>query len=343
MWFRSGREVVRFGADGSIATFTTPKPSVFLVHEARDGSVWIAFRDQYRLVRYDHGIFSDVPLPPIKSPKLTGEYAEFAVTMAEDPDGELLLLTPAGLVRIVDGRLSPPEAASLACEWPRIAQGTQPPGGSRRQSLGWNRSGWGWFVSGRAPLDSRMERTKASQTQASMPCFRIAKAASGWAETFSIGSTGIGFIVSRRDEHRAIAQTRDGDLWFGGYAGLYRWRLGVLSHFKVEAPAVKAIYQDREGTLWIGASLEDRPGGLFRFRDEKLEQIPGHLRRIPDYRGSGRQLLGGRDRRAVPYAWRQNCPLRPEARSARPHPGYPPGFDRDSLGCDLRRRIGSFA
>src|SRR5208283_6071443 len=66
MWFRNGKEVMRFGADGSIATLNFPKPSVFLVHEARDGSVWIALRDQYRLVRYYRGVFSDVPLPPVK-------------------------------------------------------------------------------------------------------------------------------------------------------------------------------------------------------------------------------------------------------------------------------------
>ena len=62
MWFRSGGDVVRFGADGSIATLNSLKPTAFLVHEARDGSVWIAFRDRYRLVRYHQGVFSDVPV-----------------------------------------------------------------------------------------------------------------------------------------------------------------------------------------------------------------------------------------------------------------------------------------
>ena len=65
MWFRCGKDLVRFGADGSIATLKVRKPSVFLVQEARDGSVWIAVRDEYRLVRYYQGAFSDVPLPPI--------------------------------------------------------------------------------------------------------------------------------------------------------------------------------------------------------------------------------------------------------------------------------------
>jgi signal transduction histidine kinase len=86
---------------------------------------------------------------------------------------------------------------------------------------------------------------------------------------------------------RAIVQTGDGDLWFGGYGGLYRWRSGVLSHFKVEAPPVKSIYQDREGTLWIGGSMEERPGGLYRFREGKLDQIPG-ISGVLD-------IVGGRD------------------------------------------------
>ena len=113
MWFRCGQDVVRFAADGSIATLHSTQPSVFFVHEARDGSVWVAFRDQYRLVRYYQGVFSDVPLPSLGRRELTFELLLYSFAMAEDADGELLLLTPAGLVRIVNGRLSPPEALPL--------------------------------------------------------------------------------------------------------------------------------------------------------------------------------------------------------------------------------------
>ena len=117
MWFRSGGDVVRFGADGSNATLSSSKPSGFLVHEARDGSVWIAFRDRYRLVRYHQGRFSDVRLPPVRGRELTrelgGDYLVFALSMAEDADGKLLLLTPAGLCRIANGILGPPGAVPL--------------------------------------------------------------------------------------------------------------------------------------------------------------------------------------------------------------------------------------
>ena len=114
MWFRSGQEVLRFGPDGSVKSLNVHKPSVFLVNETRDGSVWIVVRDQYRLMRYYQGVFSEVPLPPIERRRwVSSEYSAFSVTSAMDSDGNLLLLTPAGLVRIVGAGLSPPQAVPL--------------------------------------------------------------------------------------------------------------------------------------------------------------------------------------------------------------------------------------
>jgi hypothetical protein len=60
-------------------------------------------------VRYYQGVFSDVPLPPVKRRELTFELLLYSFAMTEDADGELLLRTPAGLSRIVNGRLSPPD------------------------------------------------------------------------------------------------------------------------------------------------------------------------------------------------------------------------------------------
>ena len=85
---------------------------------------------------------------------------------------------------------------------------------------------------------------------------------------------------------RAIAQTRDGDLWFGGYGGLQRWRSGVLTRVPIDSSMtirstvrvsviVRAIYEDRRGSLWVGALMEDGPGGLYRRREDKWEQVPG--------------------------------------------------------------------
>jgi len=287
MWFRRGNELVRFGADGSLATLQVRKPSVFLVQEARDGSVWVAVRNEYRLVRYYQGAFSDVPLPPIGQRALTkGHDPEFDLTMAEGAEGELLLLTPAGLVRIVDGRLSPPQPLSLPAnggELPKVRSLLV----DREGNLWVGMVGPGLLRLRPAPLTAYAKGEGLSD--------------SSFNTVFQDREGRIwlgGDLLYGFDGHRfhrfpgvqdilALAQTGDGDLWFGGYGGLYRWRSGVLSHFKVEAPAVGSIYQDREGTLWIGGSMEERPGGLYRFREGRLDQIPGI---------SGVQsILGGRD------------------------------------------------
>jgi PAS domain S-box-containing protein len=113
---------------------------------------------------------------------------------------------------------------------------------------------------------------------------------------------------------RAVAQTRDGALWFGGYGGLHRWSSGVLQSIKVEAPAVRAIHEDRQGTLWVGAIMEDRPGGLYRLREDTLVQVPGisDVRDIVEDPGDGGLWVGGlqglfhlRDGKATLYDQRQ--------------------------------------
>jgi signal transduction histidine kinase/sugar lactone lactonase YvrE len=286
MWFRCGGDVVRFGADGSMATLHPDKPSVFLVNEARDGSVWIAFRDQYRLVRYYKGVFSDVPLPPVRRSALPAEFPLFSLAMAEDANGELLLLTPAGLVRIVDGRPEPPEALPLPAngrELPKIRSLLV----DREGNLWVGTIGMGLIRLRRAPLTAygKDEGLSDSGFNAVLQD-REGRIWLGGDLLYWFDGHGFHLFPGVTNV-RAIAQTRDGDLWFGGYGGLDRLRSGVLSHFKVEAPAVRTIYQDREGTLWIGALAEERPGGLFRFRDGKLDRIPG----IPD----ANQMIEDRD------------------------------------------------
>ncbi|MGA9989729.1 MAG: two-component regulator propeller domain-containing protein [Terriglobales bacterium] len=292
-WFRCGQDVVRFAADGSIATLRSTQPSVFFVHEARDGSVWVAFRDQYRLVRYYRGVFSDVPLPSVKRRELTSDLLLYSFAMTEEADGELLLRTPAGLVRIVDGTVSPPEALPLPTNAGELL---------KVRSLLVDREGNLWFGTiGRGLIRLRRAPLTAYGKDEGLSDSNFSSVFQDREGRIWLG----GDLLYRFDGHRfhqvpgvadvlAIAQTRDGDLWFGGYGGLYRLRSGVLSHFNVNAPAVKIIFQDREGTLWIGALTEDRPGGLYRFREGKLEQVPGisDVRAISEDRDGGLWLGG---------------------------------------------------
>jgi PAS domain S-box-containing protein len=315
MWFRSGEEVLRFGADGSIATLNVRKPSVFLVHEARDGSVWIGVRDQYRLVRYSQGVFSDVPLPPVERRELAAWAPECLLTMAEDTDGEVALLTPGGLVRTVGGRLSPPVTVRLP------TNGSELP---KPRSLLVDREGNLWV----GMIGTGLVRLRPAPLTA-------------YGKDEGLSDSSFNAVFQDRegriwlggdwlywfDGHRfhlfpgvantvAIAQTGDGDLWFGGYGGLYRRRSGVLTHFQVVAPIGSVIFQDREGTLWIGVSKEDRPGGLYRFRDGKLDQIGGisDVHHIIEDRDRGLWVAGleglfhVRDGKAVPYHQNQSLP-----------------------------------
>ena len=189
MWFRSGLDVLRFGPDGSIATPT----GGFMVHETADGSVWIAYHDQYRLVRYYQGVFSDVPLPPPVPHQWIGMYPEQGVlAMATDTDGALLLLTPSGFVRAVDGKLTAPEPLRL----PSIRPNHRKCGAWRwiaRVTAGWEHFPQGCFGSG-APLFRLMPRTRGFPTHPFAPFFRTAKAAFGSAEINSTGLMAIGFI-----------------------------------------------------------------------------------------------------------------------------------------------------
>ena len=279
MWFRCGRDVVRFGPRGSIATLKSPKPSGFLVHEDRDGSVWIAFRDRYRLVRYHDGEFSDVPLPPIRRRELMrdglgADYLVYTISMAEGADGELLLLTPAGLCRIENGSLGPPEAVPLPSNGRELL---------RVRSLLVDREGDLWVgTNGMGLVRLRQAPLRAYGKNEGL-------SNSGFNAVFQdrqgriwLGGDSLYWFDGDRfhllpgvANVRAITQTRDGDLWFGGYGGLHRYSSGVLSDFKVGAPDVRAIHQDREGTLWIGALMEEHPGGLYRFRGGELDKIPG--------------------------------------------------------------------
>jgi PAS domain S-box-containing protein len=321
MWFRNGNDVLRFGADGSVAVLNSPKPSRFLVHEARDGSVWIAFRDQYRLVRYYQGVFSDVPLPPIRNRKLTQEglreYLVYALSMAEDTNGELLLLTPAGLCRIANGSLGPPEPVHLPSKGGELLK-VRSLLVDRERNIWVGLNGLGLVRLRPAPLTAYGKEEGIADAGFNA-VFQDREGRIWLGGDFLYWFDGNRFnFVPGVENVRAITQTRDGDLWFAGYGGLHRYRSGVLSDFKVPAPDLRAIYQDREGTLWIGALMEEHPGGLFRFRAGKLDQIPGisDVNQIVEDRDGGlwvggvKELIHMQGEKTVRYDQKQGLPER---------------------------------
>ena len=299
MWFRSGMDVVRFGADGSIATLA----GGFMVQEARDGSVWIAYQHQSRLVRYHQGVFSDVPPPATRVRQwagadrwqgvaMSGDPRQAVLAMAKDTDGELLLLMPAGLVRAVDGRLSLPEVLPLPAnigDVPKVLSLMVDREGNRWVGT----VGRGLFRFRRAPLTAYGKDEGLSDS----PFRAVFQDRDGriW-----LGGDDALYWFDGRRFHRVpgvaevgtIAQTNDGDMWFGGTGAVYRWRSGRLTRFKIESPGVFEILQDREGRLWIVAPTYEQMWRLYRFREGKFEQIDGDVVHMAEARYGGLWLAG---------------------------------------------------
>src|SRR4051812_33292174 len=72
---------------------------------------------------------------------------------------------------------------------------------------------------------------------------------------------------------RAIAQTRDGYLWLGTEAGLYRFdglRFTPYEPGRALPPAVLSLLAARDGSLWMGFGS----GGIARLRDGQLTHFP---------------------------------------------------------------------
>jgi PAS domain S-box-containing protein len=299
MWFRSATDVVRFGADGSMATLADG----FMVEEARDGSVWVAFQHQSRLVRYHQGVFSDVPLPAAgvrqwaaadrwQGVAMVGDPRQAVLAMVTDTDDELLLLTPAGLVRAVDGRLSPPESLPLPAnirDVPKVLSLMVDREGNRWVGT----VGRGLLRFRRAPLTAYGKNEGLTDS----PFRAVFQDRDG--RIWLGGDAGVYWfdghqfhLVPGLAEIGTIAQTKDGDLWFGGSGAVYRWRSGVLTRFRIASPGVFQILQDREGTLWIVAPTYEQMWRLFRFREGEFEQIDADVVHMAEDRGGGLWLGG---------------------------------------------------
>jgi signal transduction histidine kinase/ligand-binding sensor domain-containing protein len=69
---------------------------------------------------------------------------------------------------------------------------------------------------------------------------------------------------------RTIIEAAAGGVWIGGYGGLNRWEEGKITSWTEQeglpGNAVRALYEDRDGVLWIGTI----DSGLGRFKDGKF-------------------------------------------------------------------------
>lgn len=320
MWFMSDGNVLRFGADGSTSTVR----GGFMAHEARDGSVWIAFENQYRVVRYANGVSTDVELPRTEQPQWTGNRGDTfdalrnpnrgVLAMATDTDGELLILTPAGLSRVVDGKVSVPNPLRV-------------PGTIRVlpnvRSMLVDRDGNRWigtvstglFRFRRAPVTAyAKDEGLSDSTFRAVFQDREGRVWVGGDHLYWFDGNRFHLFPGLADV-RSISQTEDGTLWFGGAGGLYQWRSGHLARFRIPALYVYEILPDRNGTgLWIGAQVHREGTGLFRFHDGVFDSTGMDQSVINEDREGGLWAHGGsklvniRDGKIVEYGPKRGLP-----------------------------------
>ena len=322
LWFRSSMDVMRFGADGSISTAR----GGFMAHEARDGSVWVAFENQYRVVRYLNGMFADVELPRTKQPQWTGNRVDTfdalpnpkrgVLAMATDTDGELLMLTPLGLLRVVDGKLSAPEALPVPSDvrvLPNVRSLMVDREGNRW--VGTVSTGLFRFRRARVTAYAKDEGLSDSTFRAVFQD-RDGRVWLGGDRLYWFDGDQF-HLFPRLADIRAISQTKDGDLWFGGAGGLYRWRSGEPTRFNIQALYVYEILPDRRGTLWIGAQIQREGTGLFWFHNGVFDPTGMDQSVIQEDSEGGLWAHGGsklvymRDGKTVVYDQKQGLPTRP--------------------------------
>ena len=114
--------------------------------------------------------------------------------------------------------------------------------------------------------------------------------------------------------------------------------IGRLTRFKVEAPAVFGIHQDRQGTLWILEQTYGTAGGVSGFDGQFEKVAPENLTMLED-RDRGLWLFGyqGSD------IWRaRNGNVRTE-HGLTIQLSWMSGFHWDALEVDQRRRPISFS
>jgi PAS domain S-box-containing protein len=266
LWFRTAESLLRFSPAGEVAGLPLRDPVGFSLHEATDGAIWVETLPA--LVRYQNGSFLQVIGRPVSAQQrfaLTGRYpADKILAAGNDAAGKVVLLTPRGVLRLGDGRLTPPQPLTLPFEAERVLI-VRSFLVDRENNLWIGTNGGGLHRFREAPVTAYGKEQGLSDS--SFTTVFQDRERRIWLSgqfLFWLDRKGFHLFPGVRDV-RAIHQSPNGDLWFGGYGGLHRWSHGALTHFAPPGRLVTAIYNDRRGSLWVGMGTEGEEGGLYRF------------------------------------------------------------------------------
>ena len=280
LWIGSSAGLFRFDgvrfqrAPASIAPMSSSISSIGLL---RDGTLWLAYR------------FGGVSLLE------DGKMRHFRVGEADTPGG-----TPAAVARDAGGRLwlAAPRALRIlgaGGKWEAPPASLGVPEDDVVSMLAAS-DGSFWLrtsnaVYGLAPGGARFERALALKGLGS-----LAEDPDG--KVWSSDMLGEGLYLVRgaagadseawrtRDRLSSFSFDRAGHLWQPGYAGVQRTAPGTLrkegtdSEHGLSGQHGYKVFQDREGSVWVGTE-----NGVDRFRDYRLQALA-----LPRYIGSARPL-----------------------------------------------------
>jgi ligand-binding sensor domain-containing protein len=254
---------------GRITLYPTHQgvPVKEFLFEARDGSMW--FSDIHNIYRFDGKSTFSI--------KISDPTYLFRISVKEDRDGSVWLVTETSLIRYYEGR-----AATYANYSNR--QGNMPDDQALKliEDRDGNiyllaRNGLFRLENGKFVGYGRMdELARLIDSKHPMMTALIDKEGNVWVGTYRDGLYEFKraqiTVYSEEnglsgDNFLAIMEDREGGVWLGG-RHLFRFNAGTFTAF----PSLigrRALYQDREGGIWYGGEK-----GVRRFKDGRISEYP---------------------------------------------------------------------
>lgn len=269
VWFISGQNLICYRA-GSFSTYpfseNTKLGSIGSMTEVQDGSIWLIVGR--KLVRFSEGSFTTITE---LTPAAKGSMDDGFVRFIPNQQNRLLLLMENGLARWENGKL-----LRFAPEVAQVLDKTHPALAALEDREG---NIWcGGKVGGLHRFKPALITSYASENGLSDESF-VTITEDGAGGLWMVGNHSLFRYAGGKftpyniaSSYWTMAYRRAGSSWFGR-GNLYRFKDGQVTEYTraqlgLAGAPMAALYEDRQGRLWIGMGNDaGRVGGLFLFHD----------------------------------------------------------------------------